>query len=166
MRLQSSKYNWPFKEVLLAVIIVGIGIMTYFAVKENPVVVEKPKIIQPENYALEKAKVVRIIDGETFETDSGQRIRLLCLDAPEIGRNRSEEASFYLSSLVLNREVLLERDVQDYDEYGNSLRYVYVPDPILKNDYIFVNKELVKNGYAELFVYGTATKLCNTIASG
>ena len=62
--------------------------------------------------------------------------------------------------MVLSREVRLEKDVNDKDQYGRLLRYVYVEKG---NVTTFVNGEMVKNGYAAVFPYGNDTKLCDEI---
>jgi micrococcal nuclease len=44
--------------------------------------------------------------------------------------------------LLNNKKVRLEYDVSRYDRYGRTLAYVYLEDGI------FVNAELVRNGFA------------------
>ncbi|MEK6859239.1 MAG: thermonuclease family protein [Nanoarchaeota archaeon] len=107
----------------------------------------------------------RIIDGDTFELASGEIIRLICIDAPEKNKNGFDESRQFLSDLILNRQIRLEKDVSDKDSYGRLLRYVYVNSISQQNEEIFVNKELVKQGYAALFPYGNDTKRCNEINS-
>lgn len=105
--------------------------------------------------------VARIIDGDTFEISSRETVRLICIDAPEKGRQGYNEAKQFLSDLILDKQIRLEKDVSETDEYERLLRYVYVNDS--NNNEIFVNKELVKQGYAILFPYGNDTKKCSEI---
>lgn len=106
------------------------------------------------------AKVTRIIDGDTFQIDTGDKVRLICIDAPELGKKGSEASISYLAKLILSKEVRLEKDINDKDQYGRLLRYVYIQ----KGENItFVNKEMVSQGYAAVFPYGNDTKLCNDI---
>jgi micrococcal nuclease len=100
--------------------------------------------------------VSRIIDGDTIELESGKQVRLICIDTPERGQNFYEEASNYLSWLVLNKEIRLEKDVSETDKYQRLLRYVYVDDS-------FVNELMVLNGYAKAYPYSPDTKLCPLI---
>ncbi len=109
-----------------------------------------------EQASLSDNTVIRIIDGDTFELSSGDIIRLICVDAPEIGKQGADEAAIFLSSLILNKEVRLESDIDDKDDYGRLLRYVYI-------DELFVNKEIVSQGYGSVFRYGNNTKLCGEI---
>lgn len=102
--------------------------------------------------------VVRVIDGDTFELYNGEIVRLICIDSPEKGKEGYDEAKNYLSFLILNKEVRLEKDVNDKDIYGRLLRYVYVDD-------IFVNKEMVEKNYAKIFRFGNDTMLCDEIES-
>ena len=101
-------------------------------------------------------RVVSVIDGDTFQIGTGEIVRLICVDAPEFGEAGYVEATQYLSELILDRDVMLESDVSDRDSYGRLLRYVY-------SDGIFVNREVVKSGHAEVFPYGEDTERCEEI---
>jgi micrococcal nuclease len=99
-------------------------------------------------------KVARVIDGDTFVLKNGQRIRLLGIDTPESADPRRPvqfyglEAKQFLKKLIDNKLVCLRRDRDrtiNRDKYNRLLRYVYV-------DNVFVNKEIVKNGYGFVFV--------------
>ena len=94
------------------------------------------------------AKVVQVIDGDTIVIDSGHHVRYIGIDTPEIGEPFYEEAKQANKGLVSGKTVLLERDVTERDKWGRLLRYVYV-------DGIFVNAELVRQGYARVYPYGT-----------
>ena len=54
------------------------------------------------------AEVKRVIDGGTFETISGQRVRLEGVDAPEKGKRGYAKATEKLASLVGNKNVLVD----------------------------------------------------------
>ncbi len=122
--------------------------------------------------------VTRVIDGDTFVLANGQIVRLICLDTPEQGSPGSEEAKYFLESLVLDKEVRLEKDVSDKDKYDRLLRYVYVNMTKDKNDNVnqlesegkkeeeaevFVNQEMVKEGFATIFKVPPDTKRCGEI---
>jgi len=100
--------------------------------------------------------VIRVIDGDTFELESGEIVRLICIDAPEKGEAGAEEAAEYLESLILYKEARLEKDVSETDAYGRLLRYAYVNNT-------FVNKEMVEKGHASVFRYGNDTRRCDEI---
>ncbi len=100
--------------------------------------------------------VVNVIDGDTFELYNGERVRIICIDAPELDKRGGVESRAFLNGLINGREVTLENDTDDLDSYGRLLRYVYVGD-------VFVNRELVKEGYAKIFRYGNNTRRCNEI---
>jgi len=101
-------------------------------------------------------QVIEVIDGDTFKLYNGEIVRLICIDTPEKGSKGYDEAKEFLSSLVLDKEVRLEEDLEDKDVYGRSLRYVYAEE-------VFVNRELVQEGYASVFRYGNNTKRCGEI---
>lgn len=98
------------------------------------------------------AKVARVIDGDTIELESGEKVRYIGIDSPEsVDPNKPEEcfaqeAAQKNEDLVLNKEVELEKDVSDVDRYDRLLRYVYA-------DGEMVNEVLVKEGYAYASAY-------------
>jgi len=102
----------------------------------------------------ETATVTRVIDGDTITIDTGQRVRYIGIDTPEIYPEREiygSEAWQANRRLVEGKEVRLELDVSETDKYGRLLRYVYVGD-------IFVNAELVRQGLAEAKAYPPDTR--------
>ena len=91
--------------------------------------------------------VIRVIDGDTIEIETGEKVRYIGVDTPETKHPRKKvecygkEASEFNKNLVEGRRVRLEKDVSDTDRYGRLLRYVYVGET-------FVNEHLVSQGYA------------------
>ena len=102
----------------------------------------------------ETATVTRVIDGDTIIIGSGQKVRYIGIDTPEV---QPEPEAYGMEAwnanrrLVEGKKVRLERDVSETDKYGRLLRYVYV-------DKIFVNAELVRLGLAEAKSYPPDTK--------
>ncbi|TNH33899.1 thermonuclease family protein [Campylobacter helveticus] len=93
-------------------------------------------------------KVSRVIDGDTIELLVKQedikqspkiKVRLFGIDAPEKKQAFGKEAKEYLSSLILDKEIILI--INDKDKYQRTI------GTILLNDKD-INKEMVKNGYA------------------
>ena len=88
-------------------------------------------------------KVVRIIDGDTFELLDAQyvnwRIRLLHIDAPEKKQAFGAEAKQFLANLIFNRQVKVE--YWDKDRNGRILGAVYIGRQ-------FVNLIMVEKGFA------------------
>ena len=99
-------------------------------------------------------KVTYVIDGDTLELSTGEKVRLICIDTPERGEKYFLEATNELKNLVLGKEVTLEKDVSETDRYGRLLRYVYVRD-------ISVNKAMVASGLAKVYRYQPDVKHCN-----
>jgi len=88
--------------------------------------------------------VVRVIDGDTFVILTGERVRLIGIDTPEIGEKCYEEAKEYLKNLVEGRIVILTYDKRRYDNYGRLLAYVWLGTTL-------VNELMIKEGYAVVF---------------
>ncbi|MFH1326053.1 MAG: lamin tail domain-containing protein [Candidatus Falkowbacteria bacterium] len=104
--------------------------------------------------------VTKVIDGDTIELETGEKIRYIGIDTPETKHPTKgiecfgQEAYEQNKQLVLNKKVRLEKDVTDKDSYKRLLRYVYVDD-------LFINKELVAQGYAYSYPYPPDTKYQN-----
>jgi len=99
--------------------------------------------------AAETAQVARVIDGDTIEVSiAGQvfPVRYIGMNTPETGQPCAGDATNYNSQLVMGKTVTLVKDVSETDQYDRLLRYVYVGD-------LFVNAELVRQGYANAFTY-------------
>jgi micrococcal nuclease len=94
--------------------------------------------------------VTRVIDGDTIDVSTVGRVRLLGIDAPEIGRGFDTSAPFgreardRLASLVFHRWVRLEREGPAVDSYNRHLAYV------VREDGVFVNAALVRDGLARV----------------
>jgi micrococcal nuclease len=95
---------------------------------------------------IEKALVVSVIDGDTIELEDGSRVRYLGIDTPETGEPYYSEATARNRELVEGKVVYLQKGKRDRDEYDRLLRYVYT-------DGVFVNAELVAQGYATAFIF-------------
>lgn len=97
-------------------------------------------------------RVVKVIDGDTIEIEGGQRVRYIGIDTPETVDPRKpvqcfgRQASAKNRELVEGKEVRLEKDISETDQYRRLLRYVWVGD-VLVNDY------LVRQGYARASSY-------------
>lgn len=97
------------------------------------------------------AQVLRIIDGDTIVIEGGHYVRYIGIDAPEKDESYYSEAKEANRKLVQGKNVRLEKDTSDKDKYGRLLRYVY-------NDDVFVNAEIIKQGYAYAKAYPPDTK--------
>ena len=91
------------------------------------------------------ARVIRVIDGDTIETDLGI-VRIIGIDTPEIDECGYREASERLSSLVEQKQVSLISDSthNDKDEYDRLLRYIEI-------DQQDIGEMMIKEGFATVF---------------
>ena len=98
------------------------------------------------------AVVERVVDGDTIVLVGGERVRLIGVDTPETKDPRKsvqcfgkEAAAFTSTLLPPGTHVRVVLDVEPRDRFGRTLAYVY-----READGLFVNAELVRNGYAQL----------------
>lgn len=96
--------------------------------------------------------VKRVIDGDTFVLENGEKIRLTGVNAPEsrkTGRKNVEyfgkESKLFLKQYLTGKDVRLEYDVTRTDKYNRTLAYVYLRDGT------FLNAEIVRLGYATVY---------------
>jgi endonuclease YncB( thermonuclease family) len=114
---------------------------------------------QEQERLLSSAMVLEVIDGDTLVLEDGTNIRLLHINAPEKNENCFDEAKTRLKQLVLGKQVWLERDKEDYDQYDRSLRYVFLYENKNSQDTGgLVNLMLLQEGLVKLYVVGTNTK--------
>jgi len=109
-----------------------------------------------------QAKVTEVLDGDTFETDSGQTIRMIGINSPERGQLGFEEAKNYLTNMIDGETVGLEYDYYQDDKFGRILAYVW--ENCSKslgclNGKRMVNWVLVKEGKAKVVTYEDRRKL-------
>jgi endonuclease YncB( thermonuclease family) len=104
------------------------------------VLVASAAIFPPPRLERSELVLVRaVIDGDTIDVTMFGRVRLLGIDAPEIGRVFDTPAPFAyaardkLSSLVLHRWVRLESDSERFDVYKRRLAYVVAEDGVCAN---------------------------------
>lgn len=90
-----------------------------------------------------EAVVTAIVDGDTVDLDTGERVRYLMIDTPELSGSEcySTNARQFNSDLVLNQTVTLDYDVECEDMFGRLLAYVSVNGQE-------VNRLMVEQGYA------------------
>src|SRR5437868_12281896 len=108
-------------------------------------------LLSPADDCSVVALVTRVFDGDTLDAAGVGRVRLLGIDAPEIGGPFERPAPFALEArdelqmLVLNHFARFECDlVAENDKYGRRLAYV-----VLETGE-FVNARLVRDGLARV----------------
>lgn len=92
-----------------------------------------------------------VLDGDTIVLNSGEKVRYIGIDAPEVSHESSpgdcygEEATKYNKELVLHRKVFLTYDAEKRDPHGRLLAYVSLPDGRC------INTEMIRAGCAFVF---------------
>ena len=86
-------------------------------------------------------------DGDTCTTSTGEKIRLACIDTPELkGWNAApipaNSASEFLNNLLANEEVYIKRIKND--KYGRTVAELF-------KDEVNIQELIVKKGYGEIY---------------
>ena len=117
---------------------------------------------QQEYYA-----VTDVVDGDTIKIRMGKKdetLRLIGMDTPETVDPRKpiqcfgREASNKAKELLSGRKVRIEMDPTqgDRDKYGRLLAYVH------RDDGLFYNEYMIRQGYAHEYTYDTPYKYQTT----
>jgi endonuclease YncB( thermonuclease family) len=118
------------KPIIIAIIFILSGIFYYSLTSPTPVV--------------ESFQISRVIDGDTVDLSTGQRIRLKGINTPESSMKLYKEAKELLQNLIQNKSVQLES--HGTDKYGRTLAYIFFND---KN----INEKILEQGLGTLYYY-------------
>ena len=88
--------------------------------------------------------VSRVIDGDTIETTTGEKIRLTGINTPEKKEACFEEAKEFTEKELLGKRIEVEE--QGTDQYGRILGKVCVQEKSF-------NKKLIETGLAHYYSY-------------
>jgi len=118
------------KPIIIAILFIISGIFYYQITDATP--------------TLETYQVSRIIDGDTLDLTTDQRVRLKGINTPESSMPYYQEAKQLLQNLVQNKSI----EIESYgtDKYGRILAHLFLND---KN----INKEILQQGLATLYYY-------------
>jgi len=107
--------------------------------------------------------VSHVYDGDTFRTRSGEKVRLLGINTPEIARDATpgepmaEEARIRLAERIEGKTVRLVFDRERQDSYGRLLAHVYLPDGT------WINADLIGQGLAHTYTFAPNTMFCHEL---
>lgn len=97
--------------------------------------------------ALPTVFIQRCYDGDTCTTTAGEKIRLACIDTPELRGKRADplpakSARDYLRAMIVGQEVGIRRITTD--RYGRTVAELFINGSN-------VQQRLVADGYAEIY---------------
>ncbi|MCX5895501.1 MAG: thermonuclease family protein [Proteobacteria bacterium] len=93
----------------------------------------------------EPLKVKKVYSGEVVKLQQGKKVKYIGIDTPGQGDFFFKECTNANKKLVYNKKITIEYDVLKEDSAERLLGYVYVGD-------VFVNAQLLKNGYAIVYI--------------
>ena len=124
--MSKFKFNWK-KTILVPFLLVGLSSET--------------------NAGLPTTIIKSCYDGDSCTTIDGEKIRLACIDTPELKGKKADhiaakEARDFLNNLVTNEEIYIRRIAKD--RYGRTVAELF------KND-INVQEIIVKKRYGKIY---------------
>ncbi|WP_162847195.1 thermonuclease family protein [Mucilaginibacter gracilis] len=95
----------------------------------------------------QKTTVTRVIDGDTFVIESGERVRMVGINAPEISDLYGQEAKQHLQQLIEGKEIELLPDhlSKNHDRYSRMLRYAVLNG-------VDIDKQMLLDGFAVAYL--------------
>ena len=127
-------------------------------------------IVQDDFSHWTSAHIRRVVDGDTVILSDGRRMRLIGINAPEIGEKSElygREAASWLADTVEGKTVYLEKDISDTDQYGRLLRYIWLDQPEVLNEEsirsLMINAVMVDQGYAQPYTFPPDVKYAEVI---
>ncbi len=100
---------------------------------------------------LEKARIEKVIDGDTVVLTDGRKVRLIGIDTPELNNPSkpveyyAEEAKRFTEEQCEGKLVTLEYGNLRKDRHNRTLAYIYLPSGEM------LNERLVSEGYAVVY---------------
>jgi micrococcal nuclease len=151
------------RAVLVSISLIGTAFLIWFDRNVASPRWSGPSVSHGQTFATDAARyqgqkfpVVKVVDGDTLHLaapDLGHdvtKVRLLGIDAPEMGTSTSERMYFAEESTAFARRLALDKVVSVYlderagsrDRYERLLAYIELPDGR------FLNEELLSQGCA------------------
>lgn len=151
------RFSKKTSSLIIAVCSLIIALLQGKNIPQSVAAVSTPQPAEPTTQAgtdpAATVLVTRVIDGDTIVLATGEHVRYVGVDTPELHDKKTGGVQCYAGEaaqrnveLVFQKQVHLEKDTSNTDRYGRLLRYVYVGDT-------FVNKVLVTEGYAKAKEY-------------
>ena len=119
------------KHVILIILIITSGIFYYLLTEQS----------QSQETSV---RVTRVIDGDTFEIENSEKVRMKGINTPEKNMPGYEEAKTFLRNIIENQSI----EIVSYgaDKYNRILAYAFLNG---QN----INEEILKQGLATLYYY-------------
>lgn len=120
----------------------------------NAITIDVPK---PQNNAVSKSlksgfTVVSVHDGDTIkvrsDSDTILKVRLACIDAPELSQPGGKESRDYLKKVLLDGNNKVKLDIVTQDRYGRTVAEVWRTSSSLGEELVQSRMAVAGMGYA------------------
>jgi len=129
------------------------------SVAYEPIPTAEPEPEPTLPFGLTEAIVSRVIDGDTIELSTGERVRFIGIDTPEVGEAGADEATAFVRERIEGQAIWLEADGNDTDVHGRLRRYIWLQIPTDTQDEsqiraYMLNALLLENELASVMIIG------------
>ena len=110
------------------------------------------------NAFCQSIQIAKVIDGDTVKDKHGNSYRLLGINTPELNEEGGLDAKSFLDSLIMGKEVVIEKDYSKdtIDFYKRHLCYIYYNS-------IDINKLMIEKGFTKAYTKYPFSKMDNYI---
>lgn len=153
------------KMIILVVSMIVLGVLAFQFINETGPFQNNASKSEAGPKETEQVHIERVVDGDTLvakdKNNKKLKVRLIGIDTPETVKPDTpvqpygKEASDYSKAQLTNKDVFLEYDEEQEDQYGRTLAYLWLD----KNT--MFNEQLVKNGLAREKYYAPNGKYRN-----
>jgi micrococcal nuclease len=155
--------------------LLSIAVLTFFFLPIWAYSADSEPLFRNLSNSYEDVLVVKVLQGDTIKLEGGETVKLIGINAPAkkkseepVKRNEyglviepevspitpiEDQAYEFAKELLLNKRVRLEFDHEKKDAKFTTLAYVFRVE-----DSLFVNVELIRQGYADLKISPPNTK--------
>ena len=123
------------------------GSITNFQIAVLTLVIALPNFSWSTPASLPTVSIKYCYDGDTCTTSEGEKIRLACIDTPELKGKKSNPipaklARDFLNDLIAKKEVSIRRITKD--RYGRTVAELF-------KDEINIQELIVKKGFGKIY---------------
>jgi len=103
--------------------------------------------VQAHSGKKDNIKIDYCYDGDTCTSSKGEKIRLACIDAPELKGSRAnpekaKAARDYLSRLISGKQIRIHRITKD--RYGRTVGELFAGE-------LNIQEQMVRDGFAKIY---------------
>jgi endonuclease YncB( thermonuclease family) len=141
--------QWIVIIILVAIIVFGFAAVFDFSKGVIRNVYPTTLEIKDTSGTFIMSKVVKIIDGDTIDLESGERIRLALVNTPERYEHGYQAAKEWTEYRCLGKDALIDLDDNQQKTYGSLVGMVYCDEHNVNWELVSLDLAVVMKNYCK-----------------